>query len=142
VPPDAAAIDAALLTTLAGDAELAGLLPDGVWYGDAPADRRRFVLVSLFSGRDEGVFGGRAFVDAVYLVKAVVFEKHPEIAVAAAARIDALLEDVPLVVAGWTCMAVYREQRIGHPEPDDLDPGIRWQHYGGQYRLQFSVTGA
>jgi hypothetical protein len=142
VPVDTAAIDAALLAVLAGDATLAALVPDGVWFGDAPPDRRRFVLVSLFSARDEGTFGGRAIADTVYLVKAVTFGIDPETAVAAAARIDALLEDVPLVVAGLTCMAVYREQRIGHPEPDDLEPSIRWQHYGGQYRVQFSVNGA
>jgi len=142
VPPDSSAIDDALLAVLAGDATLSGLLPDGVWFDQAPANARQFVLVSLFHAADQGTFGQRAIEDALYLVKAVSFNTSPATVLAAAARIDAVLEDVALTVAGMTSMAVYREQRIRYPEVDAIDPSILWQHCGGHYRVQVSVNGA
>jgi len=139
---DRAAIDDALVAVLAGDATLAGLLPDGVWFDEAPPNARQFALVALLSTRDEATFGGRALEDAVYLVKAVSFDKSAATALAAAAQIDALLEDASLAVAGGDCLAVFREQAIRYPEVDALDPSIRWQHCGGHYRVQFAVSAA
>ena len=142
MPPDRRAITEALVAALAGDAALMALLPDGVWVAEAPPHKRRFATVTLFHGDDRATFGGRAIDDALYVVKAVVFDKSPNAAADAAARIDAVLENAALVVAGFTCMAVYREQPVDYPEVDDLDPSLRWQHQGGQYRVQFSVNGA
>ena len=139
MPLDRAAIDDALVAVLAGDAALAALMPDGVWFDQAKPNARQFVLVSLFSARDGATFGGRALEDAVYLVKAVSFSTSPAAALAAAARIDTLLEDAALAVAGATCMALYREQAVRYPELDALDPAIVWQHVGGHYRVQFSL---
>jgi hypothetical protein len=142
VPPDRSTIDAALLAHLAEDLALAALMPDGVHFDEAPPDARAFVIVSLFQEQDVATFGGRAIDDALYLVKAVAFGTSAVEAAAAAARIDALLENAVLVVAGYTGMALYREQAIAYPEVDDLDPSIRWQHRGGHYRVQCSVNGA
>ena len=59
---------------------------------------------------------------------------------AAAARIDVLLENGTITVAGYTRMTVHREARLRQTEVDALDPTIRWFHRGGHYRAQFSIT--
>lgn len=133
---DSSDIDAALIAVLANDATLAGLLPDGVYFAEAPPGLRNFVIVSLTHEDDESIFPGqRVIEDALYLVKGVSFGTSGATVKAAAKRIDELLENAVLVVAGYECMTVHRESRIRYPEPDDVDPSVRWQHRGGQYRV-------
>jgi hypothetical protein len=43
-------------------------------------------------------------------------------------------------VTGYTWMTTHRENRIRQTEVDEVDPTLRWQHRGGQYRVQMSVT--
>jgi len=142
VPLDRAAIDDALVAALAGDAALAGLMPDGVWFDQAPPNARQFVTIALFDGEDVATFGGRALDDALYVVQAIGLNTSPETVLAAAARIDAVLEHAELEVAGAVCMAIYREQPIRYHEPADVEPNVRWHHCGGHYRVQFSIAGA
>jgi len=137
--PDSSAIDAAILAKLVNDATLASLLPDGVWMDEASQGSTRFVIVSLVQEFDQGVFGGRAIEDAVYLVKAVEKSASGVNIKAAAARIDVLLEDQSLSATGYTWMSTVREERVRFTEVDEIDPSIRWQHRGGRYRIQFSV---
>jgi hypothetical protein len=134
--PDSSDIDAALVGKLLGDSTLIGLMPDGVFIDEANPGAQRFVIVSVVEAVDVAVFGGRAIEDALYLVKAVALSTSGGNVKAAAARIDVLLEDQPLVVAGYTWMTLHRESRIRSTEVDDLDRSIRWQHRGGRYRLQ------
>ena len=144
--PDSSAIDQALIDTLLGDATLRALMPDGVFFEEAGASMvgggnpTQFVIVSLVEAIDEPMFGGRAYEDVLYLVKAVelssVATKNVK---AAAARIDVLLEDQALTVAGYTWMTGHREARIRFVETDDADASIRWAHRGGHYRVQVSV---
>lgn len=141
-PPDSQGIDTALLTKLSGDATLLALMPDNVWFDEAPPGSQRFVIVSLVEASDRAIFGGRKFEDAHYLVKAVALSSAPSAATnvkSAAARIDALLEDATLTVTGYTTFEVSRESRIRITEVDDVDPTIRWYHRGGQYRVQMTV---
>jgi hypothetical protein len=138
-PPDSSAIDAALVARLANDTQLKTLLPDGVFFGEAPPNLRNFAIVSLITEVDVATFGKRAIEDVLYLVKAVCFGTGGTNDKAAAARIDVLLEDYALAVTGYDVMTVHREQRIRYPEVDDLDPSIRWQHRGGQYRVTMSI---
>ena len=140
MPPDSSLVDAALLARLANDATLAGLMPDGVWWEEAAQGKTRFVVVSLIDEVDEAVFGGRAIEDALYLVKAVELGSSGVNIKAAAARIDVLLEEQPLTVAGYSGMDVFRESRVRNTEIDEVDPSIRWQHRGGMYRVRMSVT--
>lgn len=137
--PDSSEIDAAILAKLVNDATLAALLPDGVWMDEASQGSTRFVIVSLIEEADEGVFGGRAFENALYLVKAVEKSASGVNIKAAAARIDALLEDQSLSASGYTWMSTVREERVRFVEVDGVDPSVRWQHRGGRYRVQFSV---
>lgn len=141
--PDSQDIDTAVLTKLSSDGTLLGLMPNGVYFDEAPPGSQRFVIVSLVDEADAAVFGGRKFEDAHYLIKAVALSTAASAAAnvkAAAARIDALLEDATLTVSGYTTFEVSRESRIRITEVDDVDPTIRWYHRGGQYRVQMTLT--
>lgn len=136
---DSGEIDKALVNRLAADATLLQLCPDGVWFDMAAAGKQKFVLVSIVLANDSGQFSmGRRRIqeDIIYEVKATIFGSSGTVAGQAAARIDALLEDQPLTIPGYGCMAIYRIERIRAVEVDDADPTIRWQYRGGQYRVQ------
>jgi hypothetical protein len=140
---DTSDIANALIAKLGSDAALLALCPNGVYRDEAPPGATRFVIVSLMAGEDHGVFGRRALEDAVYLVEARMLSTVPGANIkAAAARIDALLEDAPLTVAGFTWSATYREEPIALTERDDQDPSIRWFRRGGRYFVQMSHTAA
>lgn len=138
---DSSDIDAAIVATLGADATLLSYCPNGVYVDEAPPGMKAFVIVSLVTEADEAVFGGRAIEDALYQVEArilsTVANANPK---AAAARIDALLEDHALTVAGYACMTLHRESRIRVTEVDALDPSLRWYRRGGNYRCQMSVV--
>jgi hypothetical protein len=139
MPPDSSEIDQALIARLAADTQLLTLMPNGVYYDLAPQGSKQFVIVSILEQSDARLFGGRAFEDALYLVKAVehstVTQKNTK---AAAARIDALLEEQVLTVAGYSPMALYREERV-RVVGDEMDPSITWTHRGGHYRVVMST---
>jgi hypothetical protein len=78
----------------------------------------------------------------LYLVKAVGLASTGADVKAAAARIEAVLEDVPLTIPGYVHMVTCREARIRYTEVDAVDDTIRWQHRGGHYRVQASMPGA
>ncbi|HMJ85538.1 MAG TPA: hypothetical protein VK504_20290, partial [Vicinamibacterales bacterium] len=99
----------------------------------------RFVIVSLIDESDEQMFGERAFEDALFLVEARVRSNTNANIKAAAARIDVLLGDQPLTVAGYSTMTVHRESRIRMTEIDDADRSIRWYRRGGNYRVVMST---
>jgi hypothetical protein len=148
---DGSDIDAALCALLWNDAQLRALMPDGVHMDSAglsPTTGKnptRFVLVSVFEAFDVGVFGKRGFEDALYLIQAVALVQAPESGTptgdvkAAAARIEALLEDQPLTVAGYTWMTTHRERRHRTQEVDSADATIKWNHRGGFYRVQMTA---
>lgn len=137
--PDSSDIDAALVAKLGADATLLGLMPNGVYWDDAPPGSTRFVIVSLIDEADTQQFGGRSYEDALYLVKAVALSTANHNIKAAAARIDALLENGTLAVAGYASMALHRENRIRLTEVDQVDPTVRWFHRGGHYRVTMST---
>lgn len=139
MPVDSALVDAALLARLSGDSTLMAILTDGVYFDEAKQNATKFVIVSLSDQFDESVFGGRAIESGLYLVKAVTVGPSSLAAAQAAARIDALLEDQPLTVAGYAGMSLYRESRLRQTEVDEVDPSIRWQHRGGHYRVEMSI---
>jgi hypothetical protein len=141
---DSSDVDQALVTKLQADAALAALMPAGafVFVDEAPPDSTQFVIVSLVDAHDEPIFGGRAFEDAVYLVKVVelstVAVKNSK---AAAARIDVLLDPQPplapatLTIAGYGLMVLRRVGRVRMTEVDGVDSSIRWYHRGGRYQV-------
>lgn len=145
---DSSDIDAALIAKLGADATLLSYCPNGVYVDEAPQGATRFVIVSLVEETDEAVFGGRAIEDALFLVEVRMLSTAGGNIKAAAARIDVLLDDQPLLapgsppapVAGYTWMATYRESRVRGTEIDEVDPSIRWFRRGGQYRCQMAVA--
>jgi hypothetical protein len=139
MPSDSSEIDAALVATLQADPTLASLMPDGVYMDPAPPGLKRYVVVSLVLAEDRAVFGTRAIEDCLYLVKAVMLATSGSGDIkAAAARIDALLEDQPLAADGYDWMTGHRDERVRYTEIDAVDSTIRWQHRGGRYRVQMA----
>jgi len=143
---DSSAIDAALVTKLSSDATLLGLMPNGVYFDQAPPGSSRFVLISLVNSHDEPMMDAdRAFEEATYLVKAVGLSA-PSVTLPvnamrdAAARIDALLEGGTLTISGYGLMVMRRVESIRALEVDEADESIRWQHRGGMYEVVVSPT--
>jgi len=138
---DSQDIDNALVTRLGADATLLALAPNGAYWDEAPAGSTRFVVVSLVDEDDVQQFGRRSFENALYAIEvrmlSTIAGANPK---AAAARIDALLEDQPLTVPGYAPMAVFRESRIRATEVDAGDTSIRWYRRGGHYRVVMSVS--
>jgi hypothetical protein len=138
---DSSAVDNALCDKLRDDPTLSLLLPDGVFYGQADPGLTKFAVVSLATGEDEPMFGGRAYEDLNYLVKAVVLNDEDGVARDAAARIDELLDPQPpapratLDVQGYRLMVMRRIDRVRYPDPDPNDPLVVWQHRGGHYQV-------
>jgi hypothetical protein len=139
VTTDSSDIDNAIIALLGADPTLLQLCPNGVYYDEAPPMMTRFVIVSLVQELDVDVFGQRAYEDGLYAISARMLEGVGGDIKAAAKRIDELLADQPLTVAGFAWMATYRESRIRITEVDDVDPSIRWQHRGGNYRVQMTA---
>jgi hypothetical protein len=137
---DVAAVDTALVARLAGDATLATLLPDGVYLDVAPANKTRFVIVQHQTHEDSEGFGAPLWEREQYRITARVLEPSGVAANAAALRIHELLQDAPLVVAGYGHMTTLRVERIKLTEVDDVDNDIRWQHAGGDYEVFVSPT--
>jgi hypothetical protein len=137
--PDSSAIDAALVAKLGADLTLLGYMPNGVYVDEAPPGMTRFVIVSVVEAHDEAQFGSRAFEDITYLVKAVGLSTAVPDMRAAAARIDALLEQGTLAPTGYTLMTMRRVERVRFTEVDDLDRSLRWQHRGGRYQVVVST---
>lgn len=136
---DSSDIDNALMAKLGADAQLLALMPNGVYWDVAMDQMTRFVIVSLVEETDAHQFNGRSHEDALYLVKAVgISTANPDMK-AAAARIDALLDNGTLTAAGYSTMAIYREARDRHTEVDDVDPKVKWYHRGGHYRVVMSL---
>jgi hypothetical protein len=139
MPSDSSDVDNALIAKLGADATLLALMPNGVYLDEAPQGSTRFVIVSLIDEHDAAMFEARAFEDALYLVKAVALSTAGGNVKDAAARIDVLLENGTLAIAGYKLMTMSRESRIRSTEVDEVDGSIRWQHRGGRYRVQVSV---
>lgn len=136
---DSSDIDNALIAKLGADATLLALCPNGVYWDEAPPNSNRFVVVSFVEQHDEPMFSGRAFEDALYLVKAVMISTANGDIKAAAARIDTLLDQQPLTVSGYGVSLMRRVARVRMTEVDDQDQSIRWFHRGGHYAVVASA---
>ena len=132
---DSSDIDNALIAKLGGDATLLALCPNGIYMDESPPGSTRFVIVSLVNAPDTPMFEARAFENPLYFVKAVMLSSAAGNIKAAAARIDALLEQQPLTVSGYSVSCLRRESRVRQTEVDGGDQSIRWFHRGGQYEV-------
>jgi hypothetical protein len=141
--PNTSDIASALIAKLGSDPELLSLCPNGVYWDESPPGSTRFVIVAFINAIDRGVFGRRAVEEGIYLVEARMLSTVPGANInRAAARIDELLEDQPLTVAGYTWSTMHRVEPTRMTEVDELDPSIRWNRRGGQYFVEMSHTDA
>ena len=137
--PNSSDIDDAIVGRLSSDPALTALVPDGVYFDEAPPGVKRFVLLVLVSEDDHASFSGtREYEDSVYRVQAVALDTSHDTVNAAANRIDALLENYAFVVAAYTWMTTQRDGRFRHTQADPVDPSLRWQVSGAQYRVQMA----
>lgn len=132
---DPSKVDAAIRATLLNDPQLAALMPGGVHFDVPSSGKTQFVVISLMFHEDTYVFGGRGFERSLYLVKAVDKNTDGADANAAAARIDALLQDQPLTITGYVHSLTARTERMRDTEVDGEDADARWQHRGAQYEV-------
>lgn len=133
-------IDAALVGRLLSDAPLMALMPDGVFWDVATSGKTRVVIVKLMSHTVERVFNGRAYESPVYLVKAVERTTSSANVQAAARRIDAVLDGVRLIVAGYAFVDMAFDEYVRYAEVDADNADARWQHEGAMYSAFASPT--
>lgn len=134
---DSSDVDNALVAKLGADATLLSLMPNGVYWDEAPPGSTRFVIVSLIIATDTAMFGGRAYEDRRYQVEArgLSTTTPPTDMRNAAARIDELLEGGDLTIEGYGVMVMQRVESIRLTEVDSVDASLRWFHRGGRYQV-------
>lgn len=135
-----AAIDAAVIARLAGDATLTAAAPGGVYRDVAPQGASTpFVIVSQMAHEDDYALGAQAYERVLYLVKAVDLATSGTGAQAAADRVHALLQEATLTITGYRSMLVQREERVAYVEVVD-GSDRRYQHRGGMYAVFAEAT--
>lgn len=140
LPPDSSLVEDALMARVRNDATLKSMCPDGVWWDVGDKKAKRFVVVSLVDHSDVPVYGGRAWENYLFLVKAVMLNSAGGSVKAAAARIDALLEDWQIPVTDFGHLSTHREARVRITEQDSENTAIRWLHRGGRYRAHAAIV--
>jgi hypothetical protein len=133
---DSGDVDAALVSRLSEDPTLKSLLPDGVFFDEAPQGAQRFALLKVTDHTDDdGLDGVKAFEHFLYLVKAVIYSTSGSDAKKAAKQIDALIHGGPrLTPANYLVVRQRRASYVRYAEPD-VNPDARWQHRGGEYLI-------
>jgi hypothetical protein len=136
-----AAIYTALAAKALADAPLMALMPDGVYRDIAASGKTRFIIISKASDFRAYMFGGVAYEEVTYLVKAVEFGTSGTNAANAAARILTLLQDGTLTITGYTLMRMQLAEDGGmveYVEPDEANLDARWQHRGWNFDITVS----
>jgi hypothetical protein len=136
---DSSDIDNAVIARLGADATLLALVPNGVYWDQAPPDATRFVVVSFVDEQDVQQFGGRSYEDNLYAVEVRMLSTANGNPKAAFARVDALLEGASFSIPGYTLMTCYREARDRKTERDESDTSILWFRRLGHYRVMASL---
>ena len=130
-------LDAAIYTKLTGAAALTGLLSAGtasVFQTLAPENENPpYVVFHKQSNVPAYTFGGVAFENALYLVKAVTQEPSAKTAGSVASQINAALQDAALTIDGYTHMYLRRETDIEFVE---VESGQVIHHRGALFRVQ------
>lgn len=126
----------ALYAALAADATLTGMLdaPTGIFHAVAPQNAGTpFVTLQKQAGTPDWQFGGEHIQSELWTIKAVDRATSATRAEDVAARIDVLLNDADLTIAGRDLLAIYRESDVEYTETAD---GGTYFHVGAMYRIQ------
>lgn len=134
----------ALYGKLAADTTLNNLLgtprqgySKAIYHDQAPSEASfPYVIFSKSSGVPTDTLGkAGAFESDVWLIKAVDRNTTADRAEAAAARIQALLNDASLSISGATELYLRRQSDVEYPEIAD---GERYEHVGSLYLLIYT----
>lgn len=121
-------------------ASVTGLLAEGSASLHHAQARAGALYPLLIFGKHTGVpvlrFGGNAFDNQLWLVKAVARGQSSSAAEDAAKAFDDLLDFGTLTITGATTLAVTRDSDVDYDETDD-DQTIR--HHGALYRLRVAT---
>ncbi len=137
------AIRKALYSKLTGDTGpggLAGMLSgaQAVYYAEAPAEAvYPLVIFHRQGGRKEEAFGGEAWRDAPWLVKGVCQDGTSDPVDRIAARIDALLDNGSLSIAGCRLVDAAHRSDVEYVETVE---SRQYRHAGALYRLRVERT--
>lgn len=132
----------ALDARLKADATLVAMLYSrvGVYHRDVPTEAKPPLIVfHKQSGTDEYTFGARAFLNQLWLVKAIHWGLKSDKAEDIAARIDVVLMDAPLTLSTGVLLYLRRESEVDYSETMDMSGRQRstetYFHCGGLYRI-------
>jgi hypothetical protein len=129
------ALGTAVFQKLTADSTLGAMLAGtaAVYQGQAPQGAGLpYVVFNQQAETDNYTLATRAFEEYVILVKGVTKATSPGVAGAISSRIDEVLTDGSLTVAGQAQMYLRREQQIKYPE---IDSGETYWHSGGLFRI-------
>lgn len=130
---------------LAGDVTLNALLgapaagySKAIYHNLAPGDSNYpYVVFSKQSGVPTEAMGDPSALETdVWLVKVIDQNTSADPAEAAAARVQALLNDAALSISGATHLYLRRQSDV---EYEEEDRGNRFQHVGALYRLVYDL---
>lgn len=130
-------VDAAVFSALSNDAQLTTLAPGGVYRDVAPQKvSQPFVIVQQMDHADNYQLGReRSYERLVYMVKAVERSDSSSGVIAAANRIETLLQNASLSMSGYALMLIERTERLRYVEISEENKDIRYQHCGGLYEV-------
>jgi len=126
-----------MIDLMLADAAIGALIGTDIYPIVAPQGLKRpFMLVIYQQGSDINSIGERSLAQPLFQVKMV--GRHQDVATlrAGANRIDALLQDKRVVVAGYQ-IRVQREMEIRTP---DFGTGVEYENMGGMYRCWVSLA--
>lgn len=123
-------LNALLATPAAGYAK-------SIYFHQAPADAAfPYVLFQKMSGVPTETFGDPAFMEGdTWLVKGVDRSPSADRVESIAERVNVLLNDASLTIAGTSLLYLRRQSDVEYPEVDD---GELYHHCGAMFRV---VTG-
>jgi len=129
------AAGSAIYSRLSGDSTLTSLGCTGIYYGVAPQGAvSPYVTIQLSDGTDTRVFGARATVREVWIIKGWDTGASHKRAKQLSERVDALLDEYDLVVGGTAAMNC---RRIGEmPDLTEDDNGVVYRQAGARYELE------
>lgn len=130
------AVATALYGSLSADSTLTTLLGGTRIYQDqAPQSAAYPLLVfTLITAPDAYTFGQRTWTDSLWQIRAYAESESSALAGSVMARVDALLTDQTLTVAGTAAMVVRRTERLpGLPETDQS--GIPIRSAGARFQI-------
>lgn len=131
-------VRSALYAKLTGDATLTAAVGSRVYYEVAPASATYpLIIFAKVSRVVPRVMTGQAYSDALWLVKGVDKASSANAVDDIASRIETILDDGSLTIAGQQVMAILHDSDVQYSE---VTEGVTYHHSGARYRLRYQPT--